>query len=309
MKKVLLILVSIVIVGIIVLFLLPAEQKITQAITVECPMDAVTRLVSDEKKWTTWWPGKKINDSTFEYQQKIFRIQALLLNGFKAISGRGNIISYIDFQFLPASITATQFILNTQYNFSSNPFKKAVQYISYNKAKQDYTGFVTYLQYFFSNPEKVYGYKIEKQKIIKSSLISVKQIFNHYPAVTEIYDLVNELKQYIQLQKSREMNFPIMHVHTEGNQLFEVMVAIQTDRNLPSTNRYKLKNMMPGNILVAEVTGDNQAIKRGEKEMENYVHDFKKISPAIPFQAMITDRLNEKDSSKWITKLYYPVFN
>jgi hypothetical protein len=42
--------------------------------------------------------------------------------------------------------------------------------------------------------------------------------------------------------------------------------------------------------------------------MKNYVEDNKKTSPAIPYQSLITNRLTETDTTKWVTKLYYPVF-
>ena len=43
------------------------------------------------------------------------------------------------------------------------------------------------------------------------------------------------------------------------------------------------------------------------KQMEQYVSDHKYVRIAIPFQSLVTDRMNEPDSSKWITKIYYPI--
>jgi len=35
--------------------------------------------------------------------------------------------------------------------------------------------------------------------------------------------------------------------------------------------------------------------------------DYQRAIIAIPFQMLITDRTKETDSTKWITRLYYPV--
>ena len=35
--------------------------------------------------------------------------------------------------------------------------------------------------------------------------------------------------------------------------------------------------------------------------------DYHLTSPAISFQSLVTDRQVEKDSLKWITKIYYPI--
>ena len=31
-------------------------------------------------------------------------------------------------------------------------------------------------------------------------------------------------------------------------------------------------------------------------------------SPAIPFESLVTNRMQEPDTSKWVTKIYYPGF-
>jgi hypothetical protein len=31
-------------------------------------------------------------------------------------------------------------------------------------------------------------------------------------------------------------------------------------------------------------------------------------TPAIPYQSIITNRLTETDTTKWITKIYQPIF-
>ena len=66
--------------------------------------------------------------------------------------------------------------------------------------------------------------------------------------------------------------------------------------------------MVLGNILKAEVTGGLDRVKEGETELANYVDDYHKLSPAIPFQSLVTDRISQADSTKWITRLYYPIF-
>jgi hypothetical protein len=65
--------------------------------------------------------------------------------------------------------------------------------------------------------------------------------------------------------------------------------------------------MVPGKILVAEVKGGEQRVREAAANLQNYVDDYKLKSPAIPFESLVTDRTKETDTSKWITKLYYPI--
>ena len=90
---------------------------------------------------------------------------------------------------------------------------------------------------------------------------------------------------------------------------YVAMTAIPVDRELPATNEFASKFMLKGgNILEAEIKGGPFTIERSFNELENYRADHKYTSPAIPFQSLVTDRAREKDTAKWITKLYYPVF-
>jgi hypothetical protein len=41
--------------------------------------------------------------------------------------------------------------------------------------------------------------------------------------------------------------------------------------------------------------------------MKAYMKDFKLTSPAMPFELLVTNRANEPDTSKWVTKIYYPI--
>ena len=66
--------------------------------------------------------------------------------------------------------------------------------------------------------------------------------------------------------------------------------------------------MILGNILEAKVVGGPATIEKGEIAMKNFAKDYGKVSPAIPFQLLVTDRNKEQDTSKWITYLKYPVF-
>ena len=309
MKRAVLVLISLVIAGIIVVYLLPSRQKIVESAVISCYVDAPIRLVSDQNRWTSWWPGKKINDSTYNYKKSLYHIQKVLVNGFNATAENGSLLYTVDAEFLAAQNQSTRFNLIAEFSFSANPFKKVIQYIAFLQAKKELTAFREYIQQFFITPEKVYGHPISQQRLVHSSLISAKQTYDHNPSVAEIYTLINEVKQYILLNGSMEMDFPIMNVYAADTTSYQLMVAIATDRDLPSSGKFFLKNMVrQGGVLVTEVKGGMQTIENARKEMEYYMNDNKRSSPAIPYQLLVTDRLKETDSTKWITRIYYPVY-
>jgi len=62
-----------------------------------------------------------------------------------------------------------------------------------------------------------------------------------------------------------------------------------------------------GFILEGEVKNGPYTIDAAMEQLEVYRADHQYTSPAIPYQLLVTDRLKETDTSKWITKLYYPI--
>jgi hypothetical protein len=88
-----------------------------------------------------------------------------------------------------------------------------------------------------------------------------------------------------------------------------MMTAVPVEKPIEPNNQFKNKTMAPGFLMKANVTGGWSRVAEAEREMENYLRDNHKQSPAIPFQQLITDRRKETDSTKWVTQINYPVFN
>ncbi|MBS1565351.1 MAG: hypothetical protein JST39_13240, partial [Bacteroidetes bacterium] len=68
------------------------------------------------------------------------------------------------------------------------------------------------------------------------------------------------------------------------------------------------RKMVPGAFMVTDVRGGDETVVYALSQMRLYFDDYKKTSMAIPFAALITDRQQEPDSSRWVTRIYAPVY-
>lgn len=289
-------------------YILIPTQNFNNQITVNCTESAIIRKIADQKKWL-WWPGNKINDSIYSFKDYNYKIEKILLNGINTtvFNDKDSVKGFLQLTYYGNDSTQFQWI--AEYFFSANPFKRFVQYFQFKKVINNVAFLLADIKKYFDKPENIYGMKIVKQKVTESSMISLKNTFQHYPSTQEIYKMIELLKEYIQKEGGKESNFPMLHVQKEDPMIYETMVAIPTKSDLPSSGKFLLKKMVLGNILMAEVKGGIYTVIKMEDELTNYVNDYKKLSPAIPFQSLVTDRLLETDTTKWITKLYYPIFN
>ncbi|MEO5649180.1 MAG: hypothetical protein ABIR03_04555 [Ginsengibacter sp.] len=289
-------------------FLIPSHQNVNDKIFVNSTQSAVSRFIINKDEWLCWWPGKKIDDSSYCFKNYTYRIEKILLNGFETLvfNNGDSLRGFV--QFAAYGQDSTQFKWISTKVFSARPGKRFVEYVKLKKIEKNIDSLLINMQKYFDRQENVYGMKIVLQKVTDTSLISERNTFSHYPTTVEIYKMIHSVKEYIQQKGGEESNYPMLNVHKEGPERYETMVAIPTKRNLPSEGKFQFKRMILGNILMGEVKGGVQTVVKGEEQLAYYVTDYNKMSPAISYQSLVTSRLSEPDSSKWVTRLYYPVF-
>jgi len=290
-------------------FLIPLTQSLNYQTTVGCTQSAVSRQIINKNKWQIWWPGQMKDSNNFTYKNYNYTFGKILLDGIEtAVFNNKESVNGM-FQFIYYGTDSTQLQWTSGYQFSINPLKRFEQYFEIKKIKNNIENLLEDLKKYFSKTENIYGMKIEKQKTVESSMISLKKTFSHYPTTAEVYAMIGSIKEYIHKAGGEERDFPMLNVQREDSLTYETMAAIPTKSELPTQDTFQLKRMMLGNILMGEVKGGINTIINEEAELTNYVNDYKKTSPAIPFQSLVTNRLTEPDTSKWITRLYYPIFN
>jgi hypothetical protein len=185
------------------------------------------------------------------------------------------------------------------------PWQRIQTWIKSRQIKNDVEKFLSGL-HRWEEPRHVYGFAIAHETVKDTAFIATRFASAHYPATAAIYEQVALLEQYIMEQGAQATGYPMLHVQATGTG-FEAMVALPVNRTLPGTSTFAPKHMIMGNILSAEIKGGTSKMESGMKQLQYYVLDHGYTSPAIPFFSLVTNRMQEPDSAKWITKLYYPI--
>lgn len=292
-----------------ILFFLPSKSIFSYETQVNCTENAIDRQITNKDLWRFLWPQKNTNKNIFSFKNCRYRIDKFLLNGFETTIFNQKDSAKATLQIASLNIDSSKLTWTVSFHFTNNPLKRLWQFSHFREnITTNIQDLSTALKLYFQKEENVYGMKVVNQKVTDSSLISTKKSFTHYPSSLEIYSLINSLKKFIKQKKGIETNYPMLNVHKETTDNYVAMVAIPTNHDLPSEGKFQLKKMVLGNILMAEIKGGQYRILKGEQELQNYVNDYKKVSPAIPYQSLVTNRLLEMDTTKWITRLYYPIF-
>ena len=229
-----------------------------------------------------------------------------LMSVVLATSGKIKTVS--ELTLIPLELDSTLLQLQANVFTGYNPFARVSRYRASKKLEKNFTEILQAISNRYSKSINLYGYDIQRQAVIDSTLIYTFENMKGYPGMDRVYGIIDRLRDYVKLHSAKETGYPMLNIFTADSINYLVKVAIPVDKKLPSSGNISYKWMLGGgNILIAEVKGGQHQINKAHQQVLHYISDHHRKAPAIPFESLVTDRREEPDSNKWVTRVYYPV--
>lgn len=290
--------------------LIPANVRISKKTGILATQSAMYRNLIESNDWSKWWPGKAVDISNpqavcYSYNSREYLITAKTINTihFKIASKAKAILTLY-----PTKLDSMVFVWDAAVPTSYNPLKRISAYFDAKKIEEDIAVLLVKMQQYFSVTENLYGVDIKYSHVVDSFLVSTFEKTSEYPKMDMAYKLIDRLKKFIAAKGAKETGFPMLNISTIDNETWITRVAIPVNKRLESSGDISYKWMLGGgNILISEVKGGPSTINKALEQLTYYVNDYQRIPPAIPFQSLVTDRMKETDTTKWVTKIYYPI--
>ncbi len=314
MKKLFILLILTIILFLSIYLLIPPKINFAKLAYIHTNINVANRFITDESKWQKWWPvamqgglTHSVDNEIHSYKNYSYIIKRKMYEGMSIlIEHDSNMVnSFLQIIALNKDSIAVQWkgVMPATYN----PFKKISNYILATKVKKNISEVLQTAKMFLENKENVYGLHIVQEKVKDTLLISTKYFSKTPPSTEDIYKLIKNLKEYISIQGSSETNYPMLNIMQDGSE-FKTMVAIPINKNIAENQTFIIKKMVPGKILVAEIKGGQNTVAEAINNVNIYMEDNHLVAPAISFESLISDRVKEKDSTKWVTKIYFPIY-
>lgn len=305
MKKILFVVIGLLLaVLLLAYFLLPANTKIQFTYTLPVPARMTNRALSEQEKWQQWWK----ESSEIAYDNTNFTDAAIFANTYRFVVKTGKDSLPGTIRVIETGKAESSIIWSTEGEEKLSFWKRIQNYFTGTAAKDAIMQQANALSAFASSMEAVYGMKITEEQVKDTILLSTRKTFNHTPSVAEVYEMVAALQAFATQQGVTATNHPMLHIDSLMRGEYATMVGLPVNKDFDATLPFMVKRMVPGKILQAEVKGGMERVKTASVEMQHYAEDYQRVAPAIPFELMVTNRMQEKDSSKWVTRIYYPVF-
>ncbi|GAA4734701.1 GyrI-like domain-containing protein [Flavisolibacter ginsenosidimutans] len=295
----------------ILYLVIPNRVSLNERADLTANEKAFARVFLNETNWPQWWPGEKerVQDASanFVYNDNKYTITARRFTSLVISIAHGEDSVSTELFLVPVRANRVELAWVGATNTGTSPLARIKKYAWAKKLSADLHLLLQRMQSFYANDEKLYGFQILETRVVDSLLVSTSTVTKEKPSTEVVYGLVDKLKAFVQKNNAKEISAPMLNVF-KNDSTYLTRVAIPVDKALHNEGDIEFKRMLAkGNILTTDVKGGPWKVEKAFAEMENFANDNNRTAPAIPFQKLITDRRAEPDTSKWITKIYWPV--
>jgi len=281
---------------------IPSRLIISEVGIAKCSLPAAKRFIFDGSNWTAWKQADSLSEDAYRHQ---------LTNTFYSkadvIISNKNDIRQTALMLVPFGMDSIGVEWKDTIATGNNPFTRITRYNNARQLKKHMDALMSQLLGFLNNKDNIYSTHIFKEQLADRPLLTRRIVLERFPTADDAYNLINTLNLYARQSGDSATGPAMKYSSTIDSLTHELMVAIPTSKTLKGTNEFIIKNLVGGNLIATEIRGGEGSIQIGWNGIRAYKADYQLSSPAIPFESMITDRTKEPDTSKWITRIYYPV--
>ena len=299
MRKIVLLLTTILVLSVVAIYLLVPKQFIikgTQAVNQSAP--SVIRGMMQTNKWSEWMPKEARLNVT---GTMVATIQTeLILDEVK-----------VPVEFSIIDDTCANAIIGFETSMEQtnwSPIARVQNYLFAKKIQGQLDLILAAAGNYYNTVKGVYGFEIQETNVQDSSLIALDQVLMDTPTLVQIYDMVAQLEQHIIAQNGKIKNDPMVNITRINKDEVYTQVAIPIEKDIQVKPPFTLKKMVLGKLLSVAVIGDAATVNSALVATKQYLGDKQKTSPAIPYVIYNTNRMKELDSQKWKSTINYPVF-
>jgi hypothetical protein len=186
-------------------------------------------------------------------------------------------------------------------------FERLRSYRSASSLGSDIENILSRAGAFLGVQKNVYGVAFREGTTTDTYLAAMRTVFPAYPSTKDIYGMIGGIKAYMRACGARQTSYPIMNIdHIDSG--WRTTVSVPTDIPLKGKGPVYFMRLIPAKFLIADVQGGDSTVEAAVKGMNNYILDYRRTVMAMPYRTLVTDRIAQPDTSKWLTTIYCPIF-
>ncbi|PLW89436.1 hypothetical protein [Mucilaginibacter sp.] len=292
-------------------FIIPEKIKTTNAVQIDASDMNVARYLVNKRAWQKWWPGKSNtqDSSLYTYKNMAFTLHDNTNGSMPALISYGNTKAGSSLTYNSIEEGSCMVYWTVEMQTSLNPVKRVQEYLEIKKLGGELQDILRIFKKFMQADSNVYGFTFGIKKIDYEYMMVTATQTTTYPANDVVYKLINQLKNEAGKQHLQQLATPMLNVHQTDENAYQVTVALPVNKPFSANSSIKMEKMvLGGNLLQTSVNGGPGNVKNAFRQLKRYQKDHHLISPAMPYELLVTDRSTHPDTSQWHTTLSWPIF-
>jgi effector-binding domain-containing protein len=327
-KKILFILAGLIVVLLLIGFVLPGKLEVTKSISIQASASAVFEEINDLKRWETWqyWntldPEMKITyaektagtGASYSWDGPVLETGTITLT--ETIPDKSVAIA-MDFGGNPATgLYAlepdgdnTKLNLNFYSDAGMNPIGRWINVFMKGEIAKSFD-YATDKIKTIAEAKPKFTYAITEENLPAISYVGLMHTMSPKDPVAisaQMAKMYGELETMLKKAKVEVTGYPfaLYPSYTEESMDMICAMPVAADAKLPA--KYKVETLEGGNTIKGIYKGDYNNLMALHMELDQYLQYKKLTMNGAPIEVYVTDPMLEKDTTKWITEIYYPV--
>ena len=330
LKRILLVLGILVLLIVIIGFFLPSKVHVERSVVIKAPANMAFDQVNTLKNWEGWSPWHKLDPNmVLTYSGPASGVGAKYAwtsNDKNVGNGNMTITASMPDSFVGTAMDFMEHGKGTaDFTFTKTPDGTKVTW-----GMNSDMGMNPIAHYFGMMMDKMVGSEFEK------GLNNMKEIVEKMPAAssdikveettsTDMHTLTKRVtctladlsKKYDEVDKDLKESMKKNGLNEAGPSFgiyysfspekVDMAPGIQTDKLGKDDGDIKAMDMKAQNVLKVRYVGPYTKMKRVYDALDAYVKEHNKQVTGAPWEVYVTNTWGEKDSSKLITEVYFPV--
>lgn len=314
---------------VVVSFFLPSKVRVERSIVINTSPEVPFNLINNLKQWPLWSPWHKLDtNAVWEFSESVEGTNAWYTwksenpnvgNGKLTITDSkpfDTIMTKLEFEGMDASVAgyyftqqdgATKLTWTLECEMGMNPIAKFFGLMMDNMIGSDYEkGLASLKEISESAPkgDNVLGFSVEKKSIAAQQFVflSNKDVKPEEIAI-KIGEGFMKLDAFVKKSGNEIVGYPFTTWYSMS--LFNVGLAVKNESKGEGDIKYNTQPAFDAFVVKYYGAYDkNQAVYEA---MDKYIVE-KGMTPAgPPSEVYITDPMVEKDTTKWLTEMVFPI--
>ena len=326
-KRLLIVIFSIIVLLTLISFFLPSMVKVQRTIEINTTSEIVFEQISDFHNWDKWSVWNRLDTAM---QKKYYGAESGEGAGYEWMSkktGDGSMMItasapedslLIDLEFAGRGKAQIIFLMKKKdknvfvswtmkYNLGWNPLARYMSLMMDKWIGKDFEDGLSNLKMVSESIPKKINVKIELSRLEKFNYIGIREKCRPEVISEKLSAILINLTDYLKKLNIQQSNAPFAIYFSMNEDSVDIEGGIPVDEKIKSTERIKYYTINETKAVVGDYFGPYNSLAKAHVVIQKWITANNLVSSGAPIEMYITDAEAEKDSMKWLTRIYYPV--